>query len=795
MGSYKASALVVALLSALVRADYHSESYKVVRIGGDQAPYGRPWFLDEYAAPYYSPVAAAFESVAEQRSPEVYEYPAEDGRSAVGGKRHPIEDKNFKKSISPFYTLTDSDSPKYKSIVLKSGVPYCQETKSRVPGKRFRRDAMTCIKCKDPKNGLTHEQCSYTSDPQEAKGYETSSSVRRYRRSNGGVESGATPKGDASLEDDGRSTETGPGFRFGDEYFAPAASDEIVKKHKEQTENCEKIVKDSMVCMVCKDPKTNGKYEQCSYTNQPNEKAYSYSRSRTSGNPAGEKGGESETGERGNTAKREYPGSAGVEDHGAEESHHPEVDKYFEEQTSAIKERSPKYEEGGFGESEGAAKLESGSESAKDGTCKKIVKDTMVCTVCANPKTGGNYEQCSYAYQPNDKIYQFSKQKSFGYPDKNDGESSGKYSSATETKPNYETSAYGEEAAKKNDDYPGYREPASYRDSSDEGSGEAGKNSEASYRDEPSENRESYDYSPYKIGGTGEDEKSESERISDKIDKEADCKKVEKDTMTCMVCKDPKTGGNYEQCSYAYRPNDKLFAFSTAKSFGSPEADDKGSDYGSTSREYGLASDSQPYVASDSASFEQPRSVEGGGPLGVGDFYSTAKKKEAIDKVLSEFEKEDRSKCKKILRDKLTCFQCTDKEGMQKEECIFVAARKPAKDRLAYREVKEFQRNPEADGGRKRKRKTRKTSPKHSYAEPVPAGTENVERSAPEDAESQEDVGERESVEAAESEPYNFAEETKPTYDKVLGLTLPRYMLTTSEHEAEFDEVVASSRL
>lgn len=39
-----------------------------------------------------------------------------------------------------------------------------------------------------------------------------------------------------------------------------------------------------------------------------------------------------------------------------------------------------------------------------------------------------------------------------------------------------------------------------------------------------------------------------------------------------------------------------------------------------------------------------------------------------------------------------------------------------------------------------------------------------------------------------------YSAETRPQYDPVLKVHLPRYMLTRSEHEATFDEFMASGR-
>lgn len=769
----RSAIIVVYLISVINAKDYHYENYKVYNFeGAESEPSRKPWFFEEYADAFNPPKSGgyvqsdnAYESVAEQKLPEVYENPAE-AYFVASTKKIPNEDKSFKKAISPFYTLTASDPEKYKSIILKSGAPYCQEIKNPKPAKRFRRDAMTCYKCKDPKNGATYEQCSstYTSanEPQatvQHERYVPLAASLRYRRSN--VNPVPVTTGVEDKEN----------YRFGEEYFTPPViAAEATSESKKNPEKCEKVFKDSMVCMVCTNPETHGKYEQCSYTNQPDDKSYAYSKSSSFGLPHSEKDiAESKTKER-SAPKKESEEEI--------EEEHPELDKYFEEQTAQIKSRTPKQRS-----YEPDVALESGSENVKDGQCKKVSKDNMVCMICKDPKTGGNYEQCSYAHNPSDKVYKVSKSKSFGYPEAD------KEAAKSSSSP-YESGSY-------------YGSAGSEEDSGDK----------YNY-DQPSEKQETQEYVPYKFDEgpykSAEYVKSESERISEQVKAdETNCKKVNKDSMTCTVCTDPKTGGKSEQCSYAYEPNDKLFSFSRAKSFGSPEeaeSEETGSPGSSAESytdqgSYGVASDNKPYVAGEEASpsdkKEQAEALE---------FFNTSAKKKEIQKVLSEFQQEDRSKCKKVIRDKLTCFQCADKDGVQKEECIFVAAQEPAKDRVAYREVKEYQKEPRPAEAidrpvisKRKERKTRKASPYSFYAEPVPSASEdNEEAREAEDVEgtgdTEEHQVERENVQTADEE-YDYTAATKPTYDKVLGLTLPRYMLTTSEHEAEFDEVVASSSI
>lgn len=50
-----------------------------------------------------------------------------------------------------------------------------------------------------------------------------------------------------------------------------------------------------------------------------------------------------------------------------------------------------------------------------------------------------------------------------------------------------------------------------------------------------------------------------------------------------------------------------------------------------------------------------------------------------MSKMMKEFKSKDRSKCKKKLKDKMTCYVCNDKDGMKREECMYVVENEPTK--------------------------------------------------------------------------------------------------------------------
>lgn len=524
-------------------------------------------------------------------------------------KKIPTEDKALKKkAVPPFYTLPDD--PKMKEMILKSGEPYCQEitpkdskagatasSKAGVDEKQ-----MTCYRCKDPKNGSTYEHCSYTSQPQQEQQEQQHRS--RGARSNAAVEKSPTDSLSAGSHPSSKSshgsssdesTEKLPGaFRFSEDYFHPEASHDLPTEYEKNIDNCERVVKDSMVCMVCKDPKTSGKYEQCSYVAQPHEKAYAYSKSSSFGGAKQPKDAvkksskhkqPEESRHRPRKHESEEEGSGDEEDHHdhhePEANHHQNYKQPHEEHSWSDEDKEghgshyvpehtyhyPSYKDyskpSSYGSSYEAADEaeEDAAATAKQSTnCKPVQKDGQSCTVCTNPKTGGKSEQCTYSHEPKDKVYKYSKSKSFGYPE------SQKSSSAPAA------------ATRKSDHHDEHHHDDHHDDHEDEKSPESSEKQEQQHHQDGS--GESSGYGSYESEPSTLDYiRSESEKISEQVKGKGDCRKVKRDDEVCTICKDPKTGGENEQCNYSYEPEDKVFAYSKSKSFGSP------TEYGSSSSE------------------------------------------------------------------------------------------------------------------------------------------------------------------------------------------------------------------
>ncbi|XP_076385548.1 uncharacterized protein LOC105664376 [Megachile rotundata] len=695
----------LAILSVSANTKFYEDRFKSL---GQQEWSGNPDAAHDSSE--YSPSYAQYPKSREIfESSESFDRPNKEWFSASASKRVPLEDKHFKKIISPFYTITEKDSQKYRDIVMKSGIPYCQEIKTKKPGKDgSTKDSMTCYKCKNPKNGATYEQCSYASQPtaESSNQEETDPSGFRNRRSN-------SDESSYGYGDSGYRRHDSP-YRFNEKIFTDA-SEGVPAEYKNKNEKCEKVFKDSMVCMVCKNTKSNAKYEQCSYVRQPNEKSYAFSKSSSFKNPERK-----------------------------EDDEHDEESESKPVRDSVFKKESQKSEE-------------------SPSNCKEVQRDSKTCTVCKDPDTGGNYEKCSYSYQPNDKVYKFSSSKSFGSPRK----------SSTEEEPEYKDDKPVEKAASESDEEykRDYSVPENYE-----------YKPLYSYHAAASENKKSTAEDDDSLSGYARS-KSESERIAQSIEP-THCKKVQKGSLSCKVCKDPKTGSNSEQCSYEQQPSDKNYSYSKSKSFGSPTKTENHEDKtyeGSETEEseprkdsFGFYGDSgkDRDTRESSTSDAETKTEEKTDPKKVDDFSEAFKKKAEIKKFLQEFQKEDRSNCKKMMRGKMTCYQCVDDKGFRKEECAFITDGELAEDKVD-----------EVEEPSKKIPRSVNEKVEDVPVEPEASASENIE------------VRKKEEVDSGagkEAEPYEYVAETRPVYDKVLGITLPAYMLTTSEHEEEFDRIVAS---
>lgn len=246
------------------------------------------------------------------------------------------------------------------------------------------------------------------------------------------------------------------GYRFGDEYFKDRSDEsERPSEHAQisgneatgdRADGCERVVKDSMICMLCENPKTHSKYEQCSYVARPHENIQSYASSKSySGRPAtsqqnnqraeqeessGEQGRNKDEASGEKTSNQEEssderPSRYYSSDDDDDDDDEAKSDDYYGDASKygGNEKQQPNEYEDRLGESSyksPARRAHRPSKKGGESNCHEVRKDSMTCTVCKDPENGGNFEKCSYNHQPNDKLYKYSKSKSFGYPAESD---------------------------------------------------------------------------------------------------------------------------------------------------------------------------------------------------------------------------------------------------------------------------------------------------------------------------------------------------------------------------------------
>lgn len=460
-------------LVTLVFADYHHfDSF-------GSYSYSKPWYLHDFYRPESSELVPQF-----AHSPFYHEPAVSSSRSF---KRIPNEEKYVKKSYQ--HGLPEMSGSKFKEAFKSVSAPRCQEISVKEsnahPSMDTHKQKITCYRCKDSINGSTFEQCSYTSQKPDDSQSSASNPAKNTKKN----------------------------YRFGEDYFHQPAEESTRK----EADGCERVVRNSMVCMVCRDPKTNGKYEQCSYVAQPNEKAFGYSQSSSFGKQKPRV--QEQTAPKAQKVKAPPPEQSEEEeeaeeleeaepDSESEQPYYEEPDEYGHDESGSSEDKEGHYTyhypsfHDTYGENYDDVDSKQDAKSS-DGSCKTVQKDGQICKVCTNPKTGGESERCDYAHEPKDKVYKYSKSKSFGYPENNSG-------------------------------------------GGDESSAQSGEAASSSSQDE--------DYEPTNV----------------EVAKQQGCRKVKRDSMVCTICKDPKTGEDSEQCNYSYDPEDKVFAYTKSKSFGSP---------------------------------------------------------------------------------------------------------------------------------------------------------------------------------------------------------------------------------
>ncbi|XP_052737400.1 uncharacterized protein LOC112053319 [Bicyclus anynana] len=433
------------------------------------------------------------------------------------------------------------------------------------------------------------------------------------------------------------------------------------------------------------------------------------------------------------------------------------------------------------------------------GNCKEVIKDGMSCMTCKDPKTGGNYESCSYVAEPKNNKYAYSKERKY---DSNDDPEESEEKSETPKKSEKLTSKedtdthrqdsrnkaenekpYSSYKQAENQDNPNNKYKSYYTHSSQPKSSEALR--AASSEDYKQAENQDNPNNKYKSYYTHSSQPKSSEALR------------------------AASSENYKQAENEDSPNNKYKSYYTHSS--QPKS----------SEALRAASSEESSEEVTPKPYDYKKALPG--------FYTDNEQKKDVEHVLAEFKKKDRSACNKVRKNGMTCFQCLDKNGLKNEECMFVSESAPKQSHLAYQEHKEFTSKPATlDGNEEaesqtvttnsppaqksaayaassnynkklKRKKTPQTSLTVAANNPDVKITQKVKRS--EGSDQSDYAGTRVGVSNI-APPEEFAgadsrgafwAETLPRYSAALGVSLPEFMLSRSEHEASFDEAVAGA--
>lgn len=337
--------------------------------------------------------------------------------------------------------------------------------------------------------------------------------------------------------------------------------------------------------------------------------------------------------------------------------------------------------------------------------CQKKKKEGMICMVCKNEKTSASYEQCQYSSKPKDKYFTFGSQKSYSsskapsdrhernadsdqYPEKSDiiekkilitkeskvfgDDTEGPESLVGAESNNYDrfrdfllsgdlVGAFSDNSETRVED--------PEQESDEEGNGNR-KSTESVERIEPRDEVEGLDEFLY--GGQDNEKKATEEQ-------EGGYKSYD-DYFHALFPEFAKSAGYTEEGDSdkeGFDPFENIRAFKED----APEEQEEISPVDiSDSPKSAEASNEEPLRLKDQSSRIPEEFYES---------YSEDHKKD-LEKALGEFQNRDWSNCKKIVKKKLTCYQCVDKNGVSNEECMYVEASQPVSKHLAYHEEKKL---------------------------------------------------------------------------------------------------------
>ncbi|CAG9855728.1 unnamed protein product [Phyllotreta striolata] len=512
--------------------------------------------------------------------------------------------------------------------------------------------------------------------------------------------------------------------------------------------NCRKVEggdSKGMNCFVCVNDDTNSKYTQCSYSAEKEPVDYYSSASERYSAPAKE----------GHFRFRRYVNKKTDPYHTIRERSRKAYDEPSipEDYSAGFNYEPESYE---HSPSEVSFSEQQSEELKKNPqNCKQVDKDGSTCTVCRNPKTGANYEQCSYTSQPQEKKYAYVKEKKYDSDDEPE-ESKVKPQAAAAPKSDLKVETTQPE--------PDTKLPTKEFEPTEDYDGQIKQNSRKPRKRDNDNDDDPLHYETYEKNR----KKSQQNFLNDKyeipnyfaesvINESKDDNKKEEE--------EDEEVKDYEDYHY------KLFPEYTKEESKRDEANED---------------------------YQIPEST-----------------KHNVEEVLAEFTKKDRSKCKKSEKNGMTCFLCVDQNNIQHEECMFIQESRPKSSHVAYHELKGIKKlvddAPTEESNNKQVISKEPQQQEASEASEVPlliaAASETLEEKVPFEEAKQTNEKRRRpkkykkkqsppEVEPTIKTPTEFdvggeegafSAETKPVYSKVHGEALPKYMVERSEYEQEFD--------
>ncbi|XP_065226687.1 uncharacterized protein LOC135849951 [Planococcus citri] len=264
---------------------------------------------------------------------------------------------------------------------------------------------------------------------------------------------------------------------------------------------------------------------------------------------------------------------------------------------------------------------------ANEDACTEISKNGLTCMVCINPETNGKYKQCSYADDPDKNNYEYA-----------------------------QSSSYGK-------------------------------------KDVPYKSRQRRQ--PKKQAANAKDAMQTQNTVSKEV-------KVPTDWKLLRTIEQKKIGAindNFKKLIHSKEQPDS----DTLASIANPSYEEQfltlfpelGSD---NSGESLMGEHSLLKELNEKPAFSSKDTGLTGfsGKDKIGGYFK--KKKSLLDhddddedtemsKMMKEFKTKDRSACKKTKKDKMTCYTCDDKDGIKREECMYVVENEPTK--VSYHESKQ----------------------------------------------------------------------------------------------------------